>query len=160
MKNSIFILLAIVLLSACATKREKAIAYMNDNQEDLAVLCAAHFKPIIEYKPGVTIHKTDTQYVEGEPIPCPPNAAGEVVYVRGRDKVIRDTVWRTDTATVRDKAAERVLSDRIQELRDSTNIYRHDWQRARKQRNTAWWILGGIGVLGVGSVALKLRGLI
>lgn len=160
MKNSIFILLAIVLLSACATKREKAITYMNDNPEDLAVLCAAHFKPVIEYKPGVTIHKTDTQYVEGEPIPCPPNEAGEVIYVRGRDKVIRDTVWRTDTATVRDVAKEAVLSGQVQELRDSVNIYRHDWQGARKERNTSWWILGGIGVLGVGAVALKLRGLI
>lgn len=155
MKNSIFILLAIVLLSACATKREKAIAYMTDNQEDLAILCAAHFKPVIEYKPGVTIHKTDTQYVEGEPIPCPPNEAGEVVYVRGRDKVIRDTVWRTDTATVKDVAFEAVLRTRERLKSDSLVLVTDSLFRVKKQRNTAYWALGIIGLIGIGSVLVR-----
>ncbi len=155
MKNSFLILLAIVLLSACATKREKAIAYMTDNQEDLAILCAAHFKPIIEYRPGVTIHKTDTQYVEGEPIPCPPNAAGEVVYVRGRDKVIRDTVWRTDTATVRDMAYEQVLRARERAKSDSLILVTNDLYRVKKQRNITWWAIG-IAALGfIGSLVFR-----
>lgn len=158
MKNILMCLIIVVIISSCATRKDKAVKFMHENTDVLSELCAAHFKPIIEYKPGVTIHKTDTQYVEGEPIPCPPNEAGEVVYVRGRDKVIRDTVWRTDTATVRDIAKEAVLSGQVQELRDSVNIYRHDRQNARKSRNTAWMILGGIGVLGVGAVALKLKG--
>ena len=85
-----------MLCVGCATRREKAITYMNDNPDDLAALCASNFPPKIEYKPGKTIHTSDTVYTEGEKIPCPPNEKGEVVYVRGRNMIVRDTVFKTD----------------------------------------------------------------
>jgi len=155
MKNSFLILLAIVLLSACATRKDKAVKFMHENTDVLSELCALHFKPIIEYKPGVTIHKTDTQYVEGEPIPCPPNEKGEVVYVRGRDKVIRDTVWRTDTATVRDVAFEAVLRTRERVKSDSLVIMTEKYYGAKKQRNIAYWALGVIVLIGAGFVLIR-----
>lgn len=155
MKNRILIFAIALLIAGCASRREKSITYMNDNPEELAKLCALHFKPVVEYKPGKVVHVSDTVYKDGEPIPCPPNEKGEVVYVRGRDKIIRDTVRITDTAMVRDRAQEAVLSDRLRKAEDKNILLTEREERAKKQRNTAYWILGGIALIIGGGIVLR-----
>jgi len=150
MKNKLILFALAILLASCASRRDKAVTFMNDNPEELAKLCALHFKPIIEVKPGKTIHVSDTVYKEGERIPCPPNEKGEVVYVRGRDREIRDTVWRTDTLSIRDTAKESELSHRLRSAEDDGVRKDVKIETLTKQLNRTYWALGIIGALGVG----------
>lgn len=155
MKYLFFVLSVVLLLSACATRREKSIAYMNDHPNELAKLAAIHLKPRVEYKQGETVHITDTQYVDGEPIPCPPNEKGEVVYVRGRDKIIRDTIFRTDTAYIADVAMEQVLRSQLRNVQDSLLLQKQDMARVKKQRNISFWGNGIIVLLIIGRIVLR-----
>lgn len=155
MKNNLLILFLIILISSCATRREKSISYMNDHPEELAKLAAIHLKPRVEYKQGETVHITDTQYIDGEPIPCPPNENGEVVYVRGRDKVIRDTIFRTDTAYIANVAMEQVLRSQLRNVQDSLLLQKQDVARVKKQRNISFWGNGIIVLLVIGRIVLR-----
>lgn len=146
--------MAVVLFSSCLTQKKRAsIAkeYMHEHTDELAALCALHFKPIIEYKPGVTIHKTDTQYVEGDPIPCPPNEKGEVVYVKGRDKIVKDTIWRTDTIFQNDPYREADLAFKLRKSEDAGIGKNEQIKTLRKQRN--------ILMIGIGVAALSFLGI-
>lgn len=155
MKNNLLILFLIILISSCATRREKSISYMNDHPDELAKLAAIHLKPRVEYKQGETVHITDTQYVDGEPIPCPPNDKGEVVYVRGRDKIIRDTIFRTDTAYIADVAMEQVLRSQLRNVQDSLLLQKQDMAMVKKQRNISFLGNGIIVLLIVGRIVLR-----
>lgn len=155
MKNKLILFALAILLASCASRRDKAVTFMNDNPEELAKLCALHFKPIIEVKPGKTIHVSDTIYKEGERIPCPPNEKGEVVYVRGRDREIRDTVWRTDTLSIRDTAKEAELSHRLRVSEDDVIRKEEKINQVKKQRNISYWVIGVITLGFIGRVIIK-----
>lgn len=155
MKSKLIAITLALLCVGCATRREKAITYMNDNPEDLAALCASNFPPKIEYKPGKTIHTSDTVYTEGEKVPCPPNEKGEVVYVRGRNMIVRDTVFKTDTAIVRDLAFEQVLRTTIEDLNRDGIKKDAKISSIKKTRNISFWVNGIFLVLGLGYAAIK-----
>ena len=155
MRNKLLIFAIALLIAGCASRREKSITYMQDNPEELAKLCALHFKPVVEYKPGKVVHVSDTVLIDGEPIPCPPNEKGEVVYVKGRDKIIRDTIRITDTAMIRDTAKEAELSFKLRGVEDKNIALTQRLQTAKKQRNVAYWALGVLGIIGVGWVLVR-----
>lgn len=155
MKNSFLILILVILISSCASLRERSITYMNDNPNELAKLAAIHFKPVVEYRAGETIHVRDTQYVEGDSIPCPPNEAGEVVYVRGRDKIVRDSIFRTDTLKVPNLARENELAHLYRKEQDSNLVLNTQLESAKKQRNVSLWANGFFVLLIIGRIALR-----
>lgn len=158
MKSSILICLAVILFSSCLTQKKRAsIAkeYMHEHTDELAALCALHFKPVIEYRPGKVVHVSDTQYVEGEPIPCPPNEKGEVVYVKGRDKVIRDTTTIRDTIFQNDPYREADLAFKLRKAEDAGIGKDEQIRTLRSQRNTALWGLGGGLALGIGLIVVR-----
>lgn len=155
MKNKLLIFALALMIAGCASRREKSISYMNDNPEELAKLCALHFKPVIEYKPGKVVHVSDTVYQDGEPIPCPPNEKGEIVYVKGRDKLIRDTIFRTDTAMIRNTAKEAELSFGLREAEDENIRKDEQLNTVKKQRNISYWGNGILLLIGVGWVLVR-----
>lgn len=155
MKNSFLILILAILCASCATLREKSITYMNDNPDELAKLAAIHFKPTVEYRKGETIHTRDTQYVEGDSIPCPPNEDGEIIYVRGRDRIITDSTGRIDTFMIPNLARETELSYLLRKKEDENLVINTNLTNVKKQRNTSYWINGIIVLLIIGRIALK-----
>src|SRR5690606_3564100 len=145
----------IILISSRATRRRKSLTHLTDQADEVAKLETIHLKPRVEYKEGEKVHITDTQYVDGEPIPCPPSEKGEVVYVRGRDKIIRDTILRTDTAYIADVAMEQVLRSQLRNVQDSLLLQKQDIARVKKQRNISFWGNGIIVLLIIGRIILR-----
>lgn len=152
MKTKLLLLITAVLLSSCMTQKKQqriATAYMHSHPVELATLCNIHFKPQTIFKEGKPIHTSDTTYLPGEEIPCPEGAS----HVQcPPQKTIRDTVFRTDTMEIVDKASIAVLLDQINTLSISEAVLKNELSNSRKaNRNKTWWIIGlGLAVLGLG----------
>lgn len=146
MKIKILLLLSVVLLTSCLTQKKKlriAKEVMNDNRVELAKLCTTHFQPRVEYKEGKVIHTSDTTYLPGDSVPCHPNSKGDIIHVKCPDKpVIRDTIWKTDTAFQIDDAALFVLTDSLLKEKSKSAILDRDLKKTKKILGRFYWAIG------------------
>jgi hypothetical protein len=139
-------LLMIMLLSACITD-QKALNHLQKHNQ-LAPICSALYPPDIRFVPGRIITKTDTQYIPGQVIPCPPGGTDTLWMRCPPTKIIHDTTTQRDTLRIRDIAAETAQKQRIDSL---MAVNRSAQDKARELAETAqkrWQGLIALGAVG------------
>lgn len=92
MRVPIFFIIIICFLFGCASKRERAEKFLNENPVVFAQLCAINFPVEEKIVPGKTIIDTLTIEIPGVEIPCPE-------YVDEKGEKQRPTVKCPDVET-------------------------------------------------------------
>lgn len=139
----------------------KRAANILEQRGELAGICADKYPPKTEYKQGQTIVKSDTAYLPGDSIPCPPSIHGnDTVIVKVKcpnHRIIHDTITRTDT--IREENTKRV-ADLYGKLGIANKeIYDQDKEikTLTKQRNLlSLSLFGLLALLGAG-IFLRIR---
>lgn len=109
--------LVIVLLTGCMTT-EKATNYLL-KKDKLGIICATNYPPRIEYKEGEIKVYTDTTYLPGDSVPCPPETSGNTTYIHTKPLIVTKTKSRTDTVYQANTAMEDVLRNEILRQQDT-----------------------------------------
>lgn len=79
--NKLIIIVACALFSMSCVTKSKVYTWLDKHPLEAAKYCAVQFPTQVEYIPGETIIKRDTQYMEPDSVPCPPDAQGNVVKI-------------------------------------------------------------------------------
>lgn len=138
--KKILTLLAVSLLLGSCTTSKKAKKYAYSHKDELAEWCADCF-PVKEsevtpgktiFLPGKTIITSDTVKVQvdcpdGTKADCPPR---QII-------TVRDTIVRTDTIKVRDRAMETILSNDVDE-KD------REVKKLKERLKYAYYAVGGL----------------
>lgn len=162
MKYILFFLLALTACNTVKKQQRKAEAFYQDHPEQLAKQCADKFPPDTIFKKGEVVVKSDTAFIKGDSIPCPPvvNEKGETVYVKVKcpdSKIIRDTITRIDTIEKINTAAVeyyRFQNDSLNKALIKVTAQKEDAKQTAANR--LWWIIGFAVVIGV-DVVLKIK---
>lgn len=172
--RNFLVLIFVLAFAGCYTqhKAEKQVARAQITYPGiLANTCATLYPPNIlppEYRPGKPETKSDTVYVEGKRIPCPPTTdpktgKEDTFYVNCPPSVnIHDTTKIHDTAfipyenTAKIDAAKTKNDDLNKQLQDALKQLNVETDSKNAWRNTSF-VLGAF--LGVG-VFLKLKKII
>lgn len=167
MKYTIFFLL-IIALAACNTvskQQRKAETFYNAHPEKLLKQCGEKVPPDTIFKSGEVITKTDTTFIKGDSVACPPvvNEKGETVYVKVKcpdSKIIHDSIFKTDTIIKVNTALVdyyRFQNDSLNRALIQSNTQRDDAEETAKNR---LWIAIALAVaLGAG-VILKIKNIV
>lgn len=139
----------------------KKAANILERRGELAGICADKYPPKTEYKQGQTIVKSDTAYLPGDSIPCPPSIIGKdtvMVKVKCPDhRIIYDTITRTDTIQVENTTRVADLYGKLGIANKEIYDQDREIKRLTKQRNILSFSLFGLLVLlGVG-IFLRIR---
>jgi hypothetical protein len=143
------ILLLIILFASCNTlKKQKRTAenYYLIRPQELAKNCAEKYPPIVTIKPGEITVKSDTTYIKGDSIPCPPvvNAEGEKVYVKVKcpdSKIIHDTIKSVDTFFTENTALTSYLIYKTDSLSIALIKTNTGFQQSKTQASIRLWML-------------------
>lgn len=113
MKNR-YLLISILLLSACASRKEKAAAFFRQNPGQIAVLCADAFPIKERLISGKEIIQMDTAKTAALLVPCPPHYGQKTAFIScPGSKVVTRKVFRTDTLIKENTARISYLSDQL-----------------------------------------------
>lgn len=119
--KKILIVAVLISASSCYTQKQarRQVDKIERNYPDvLAGWCADAFEPDIRYRPGEVIVKTDTTYLPGDSVDCPPNGAGQIVKVKCPDnRIVYVDRLRVDTFENINTAALAVKDSAIVALR-------------------------------------------
>lgn len=150
-------LAAILFFASCssvAKQQRNAEAFYATHPEKLAWQCAVKFPPDTIFKPGTVSIRSDTTFLPGDSVPCPPvmNAAGETVSVKVKcpdSKVIHDSIFKTDTITKLSTDLLDYYGFQNDSLRRVLLITQTQKAEASKTAgNRLWFIIGLIIALG------------
>lgn len=147
----LILLLASLLLFSCKAQRKiNAEKYYEENQMDLAALCAVKFPVIPIFKPGETITKTDTVTLAGDSIPCPPDSTGVIVKIPCNPKIITVHESRTDTI-IKENTAQIAgfISDKAKLEGQKQVLLSQLEAHKKKSRDRLWIIIAVSTVLGL-----------
>lgn len=155
-----YILFACLVLVSCITPA-KFQDWAQRHPDESSRICSDLYPVRSEYREGTTITRTDTAYVRGDSIPCPPAEMGKVVYVKVPDTrtitVYRD---RVDTVVHENAAHVRALQGDSAHLVVQNGVLQAERDKAKETgRKALCWAIGLACVLGVG-VLLKFKGVI
>lgn len=159
----IMVLWAMILISSCTTER-KATNYMNNHAFAAANYCASAFpvRDSIIYKTGQTITKSDTTYLRGDSIACPPvdhiPEAGKLVYVKcSPSKIIHDSIFKTDTINViRENTAKTAALTGQLAIITTKQKEAENGRRKWRQRALITWAICLIGIGGFTLTKFKI----
>lgn len=130
-------IIAALLFCSCMTTK-KATDYLKKNNS-LAGICANEYPPKIEYKSGQVITKSDTTYLPGDSIPCPPTINGkDTIRIKVKcpdQKIIRDTIYRVDTVTVENTARVLDLQYKLGDANAHIQAVEYDNGKLTKRAN-------------------------
>lgn len=153
-KREIFFAAAVVLLlgfllCGCMTQK-KAIRYMSSHGYVAAQYCAAAFpiKSDSIFLPGKVIHTSDTTWLPGDSVQCPPGEPGKAGPKLPCPKpfAVHDTLWRHDTLriTKENPAKDSIISG----LKDRLTLTTTRAENAENGRSK-WrsWVLWTWGIL-------------
>lgn len=147
--------LILFLFAGCMTT-EKATNYLLKNDK-LGEICATHYPPRIEYKEGKIKVYTDTAYLPGDSVPCPPDTSGSITYIQTKPLIITKTKSRTDTVYQANTAMEDVLRKEI--LRQQDTIGAKEVQimvitnKLKASKKLNMFLIGGIVLTGLAFIA-------
>lgn len=113
---------------------EKATNYLLSHNQ-LATVCNNQFPAKTIYKEGQIKTITDTSYLPGDSIPCPPDSAGRVIYVHTKPLIITRTEYKTDTIETGSPFVEAALREENNDLKKKATKYEEDNLRLSKANN-------------------------
>jgi len=122
----LYIVLALLLLSSCMST-EKATGYLK-KKGALAGLCAEEYPVRESYKPGKPVIVRDTVEKEGKVMECPETidkATGKAYRPKVQcppQKVVRETVSRTDIIYQENTALVKAQAQELQGLKEKLRI--------------------------------------
>lgn len=164
--KTILLIFALLFISSCATRQEKAFNYYQKNKGELAQLCVAEFpNDTLKIIKGETKITTDTVFsTQTVKVPCPPAEPGKVVFAECPPaQTVYKTITRTDTIVITDtqktKALEFSLTTKQDELKTCQNLatkLQTDFDTMKRQKNRLLWFLIFLATLGLGYGFLKI----
>lgn len=135
------------------TGKKGYLKYKANHPEQFAKDCAAIFPNKEDYSKGETIVKSDTIYKEGKVIDCPePTISPDGKVNPGKvncpgERIIRDSIFRTDTLKIENTAKiihlNNVITDKDKSLSELTG-------ENKTLKFILWFVLGTLVVIGLG----------
>lgn len=136
--GAVALLIALLLVQYGCMTTQKATDYLKKNNA-LAEICANEYPPKIEYKAGEIITKSDTTYLPGDSVPCPPAINGkDTIRVKVKcpdQKIIRDTTYRVDTVTMENTARVLDLQYKLGDANAHIQAVEYDNSKLTKRAN-------------------------
>lgn len=142
-------IMAVLLVSSCATRQEKSFNYYQKNKGELAQLCDEEFPFKEEYIPGIPIIIRDTIFSESEiEIPCPESTPeNPKPTVKCPEIIIKESTKTTDTLKVESQRKIKSLEFEIKnlkaEIRKKDETIEKQLKKIEKYKNfkAIGWIL-------------------
>lgn len=158
--RSKIVILACLALASCITPA-KFQEWAKAHPDQSARICSDLYPVKTEYREGTTITRTDTAYVTGDSIPCPPAETGKVVYVKVPDtRTITVYQDRVDTVVHENTAHVRALQGDSAHLVVQNGVLQAERDKAKEtSRKAIYWAIGLACSLGLG-VVLIIKGVL